>query len=224
LGEFGEVAKERKDGATEAVEKSEEAVVKGSVNQGAASALTTVGATVLAVAGTATASVAAAQEKITQKPKDNGFPVGTAETAPSELASISAPKADEIGKDELPHSAATQNGFAHGDKGQYERKSETVPAQGPAGAGALVSSTVTSEPVKAETEPLVSGAEVETAHPEPTSAPAIPYLAGISDGPSPQVKAVPELSVVPVVERATSAEETATAPVVPAPAVSDVPI
>jgi hypothetical protein len=205
VGESGEVVKERGDGVTEAAEKSEEAAVKGSVNQGAASASTTVGATVLAVASTATASVAATQEKITQKPKDDGLPVGTAETAPSELASVSAPNADETGKDELPHSAATQNGLAHDDE---ERKSESVPAQGPAGADALVSSTVTSEPVKAETEPLVSRAEVEIAQAEPTSVPAISYLAGISDGPLPQAKAVP-----------TAAEETATAP-----AVSDVPI
>jgi hypothetical protein len=224
VGESGEVARKRGDGATEAGEKSEEAAVKGSVNQSAALVPTTVGATVLAVASTATASVAATQEKITQKPKDDGLPVGTAETAPSALASVSAPKADETGKDELPHSAATQNGLAHGDEGQYERKSETVPAQGPAGADALVSSIVTSEPVKTETEPVISGAEAETAQPEPTSVPAIPYLAGISDGPLSQAKAIPELSVVPVVEEATSAEETATAPVVPVPAVSDVPI
>jgi hypothetical protein len=218
VGESGVVAKERGDGVTEAAEKSEEAAVKGSVNQGAASAPTTVGATVLAVASTATASVAATQEKIAQKPKDDGLPVGTAETAPSALASVSAPKADESGKDELPHNAETQNGLAHDDEGQYERKSEAVPAQSPAGADALVSSTVTSEPVKAETEPVVSGAEVETAQPEPTSVPAIPYFTGISDSPLPQAKAAPELSLVPVVEGA------ATAPVVPAPAVSDVPI
>ena len=224
VGESGEVAKERGDGATKALEKSEQAAVKGSVNQGAASAPTAVEATVLAVASTATASVAATQEKITQKPKDDGLPVGTAETAPSALASVSAPKADETGKDELPHSAATQNGLAHDDEGQYERKSETFPVQGPAGADTLVSSTVTSEPVKAETEPVVSRAEVQTAQPELTSIPATPYLAGISGGPLPQAKAVPELSVVPVVEGATSAEETATAPVVPASAVSDVPI
>jgi hypothetical protein len=189
VGESGDIAKERGHGATEAAEKSEEAAVKGNVNQGAASAPTTVGVTVLAVASTATASVAATQEKITQKPKHDGLPVGTAEPVPSELASVSAPKADETRKDELPHSAATQNGLAHDDEGQYERKSETVPAQGPAGADALVSSTVTSEPVKAETEPLVSGAEVEAAQAEPTSVPAIPYLAGISDGPLAQPKA-----------------------------------
>jgi len=222
VGEFGEVAKERGGGATDAAEKSEEAAVKDSVNRGTASAPTAVGAAVLAVASTATASVAATQEKITQMPNDYGIHVGTAETAPSELASVSVPKADEIRKDELPHSAETQNGLAHDDEGQYERKSETVPAQGPAGADALVSSTVTSGPVKAETEALVSRAEVETAQPEPTSLSVKPYLAGISDGPSPQAKAVPELSVVPVVEGATSAEETATAPIVPAPA--DVPI
>jgi hypothetical protein len=211
VGEFGEVSKGRGDGPTEAA-------AKGSVNQGVASVPMTVGATVLAVAGTATASVAATQEKITQKPKDDGLPVRTAETAPSELASISAPKADEIRKDELLHSTATQNGLAHDDEGQYERKSETVRAQGSAGPDTLVSSTVTSEPVKAETEPLVSRAEVEIAQSEPTLVPAIP-LAGISDSPPPQAKAVPEPSVVPAVEGATSAEETVTAPVVPAPAV-----
>lgn len=221
VGESGVVAQEKRNGATEAAEKSEEATVKGSVNQGAASAPTTVDTTALAVASTATALVAAAEEKITQKPKDDGLPVGTAETAQSELTSVSAPKTDETGKDELPHDATTQNGLANGDEGQYERMSETVPAQGPAGADALVSST---EPVKAETEPLVSRDEVETAQPEPTSVPAIPYLAGISDDPLPQAKAVPEQSVVPVVEDATSAEETATAPVVPAPGVSDVSI
>ncbi|KAI0276053.1 hypothetical protein BGY98DRAFT_1098405 [Russula aff. rugulosa BPL654] len=207
VGEFGEVSKGRGDGPTEAA-------AKGSVNQGVASVPMTVGATVLAVAGTATASVAATQEKITQKPKDDGLPVGTAETAPSELASISAPKADEIRKDELLHSTATQNGLAHDDEGQYERKSETVRAQGSAGPDTLVSSTVTSEPVKAETEPLVSRAELEIAQSEPTFVPAIP-LAGISDSPHPQAKAVSEPSVVPVVEGATSAEETVTAPVVP---------
>ena len=207
VGEFGEVSKGRGDGGTEVA-------VKGSVNQGVASAPTTVGATVLAVASTATALVAATQEKIAQKPKDDGHPVGTAETAPSALASVSAPKADETRKDELPHSTATQNGLAHDDEGQHERKSETVPAEGPAGPDTLVSSTVTSEPVKAETEPLVSRAEVETVQPEPTSVPA-----DISDTPPPQAKAISELSVVPVVEGAPSAEET-----VPAPAVSDVPI
>ena len=218
VGESGGVTKEeRGDGTTEAAEKSEEATVKGSVNHGAASAPTTVGTTALAVASTATALVAATQEKVAQKPKDDGLPVGTAETAQSELTSVSAPKADETGKDELPHDAATQNGLANGDEGQYERKSEAVPVQGPAGADdALVSST---ESVKAETEPLVSRAEVETAQPEPTSVPAIPYLAGISDDPPLQAKAVPELSVLPVVEDATSAEETATAP-----AVSDVSV
>ena len=207
VGELGEVSKGRGDGPAEAADK-------GSVNQGVASVPMTVGATALAVAGTATASVAATQEKITQKPKDDGLPVGTAETAPSELASISAPKADEIRKDELLHSTATQNGLAHDDEGQYERKSETVRAQGPAGPDALVSSTVTSEPVKAETEPLVSRAEVEIAQSEPTFVPVIP-LAGISDSPPPQAKAVPEPSVVPVVEGATSAEVTVTALAVP---------
>lgn len=215
VGESGEFAKGGGDGATKAA-------VNGSENQGAALATTVVGATVLAVASAATASVATAQEKVTQKPKDNGLPVGTAETSPSELARVSVPKADETGK-ELSHSAATQNGLPHGDEGQYEHKSETVPAPGPAGADTFVSSTGTSEPVKAETEPVVSGAEVETAQPEPTSVPAIPYLAGISDSP-PQAKAVPELSVVPVVEGTTSAEETTTVPVVPAPAISNVPI
>ncbi|KAF8494940.1 hypothetical protein F5888DRAFT_1805259 [Russula emetica] len=203
VGESGDIAKERGHGATEAAEKSEEAAVKGNVNQGAASAPTMVGATVLAVASTATASVAATQEKTTQKPKDDGLPVGTAGAVPSELASVSAPKANETRKDELPHSAATQNGLAHDDEGQYERKSETAPAQGPAGADALVSSTVTSEPVKAETEPLVSGAEVEAAQAEPTSVPAIPYLAGISDGPLAQ----PKVDSTPVLVPAAAAIE-----------------
>ena len=216
VGESGEIAKGRRHGATEAA-------VKDSVNQGAASAPSMVGATVLAVASTATALVATTQEKIIQKPKDDGLPVGTAETAKSELANVSALKADETRKDELPHGTATQNGLTHDDEGQHERKSETVPAAGPAGADALVSSTVTSEPVEAEAEPLASGAEVETAQPEPTSVPAISYPAGISDSPPREVKAVP-VSAVPVVEGATSSEETATAPVVPAPAVSDVPI
>ena len=224
VGEAGEIAEERGDGAAEVAEKSKEAAVKGSVNQGVASAPTAAGATVLAVASIATASVATTQAEITQKPKDDGLPAGTAETAPPKLARIPAPKTDETGKDELPHSAAIQNGLAHDDEGQYERRSETVPNQGPVGADTLVSSTLTSESVKAETEPLASGAEVGTAQPEPTTVPVIPSLANISDGEISQAKAVPELPVVPAVEEATSAEETATAAVVSAPVVSDVPI
>lgn len=224
VSESGELTKEKGDSATEAAEKPEEAAVKSIVNQVAASTHTTVSAAVLAVASTTTASIAAIQERTAQRPKDDGLPAKSAETAPSELASVSAPNTDEAGKDELPHSAATQNGLAHDDEGQYERKSETIPAQRPAGTDSLVSSTVTSEPAKTKTEPLVSGVETETTQPEPTSAPDIPYLAGIRDGPLPQAKAVSGLSVVQVLEKETRAEEPAAAPVVPAPAISDVPV
>ncbi len=225
VGEPGEVAKETRDGATEAAEKSEEAGAKGSVDQGAVPAVTTVGTTVFTVAGAATTTVAATQQEITERPKgDDGLPLAPAETAPSERPSVPAPKADEPVKDERPLSATAQNGLAHEasrNEEQYERKSETVPAQGPAGADALVSPAMTSEPIKVENEPLVSGAEVETAQPEPTSIPAVPYLAGISEGPVPQAKAAPEPSVIPVVEEAMSSEETATAPVISGPAISD---
>jgi hypothetical protein len=106
-----------------------------------------VGATVFTVASTMTASVAATQENITQQPKDDSLPIGTAETAPSALASVSAPKADKTVKDELPHSATAQNGLAHDDEGQYERKFETV---APAGCGmqAPVKSTVSEPPLR----------------------------------------------------------------------------
>ncbi|KAN0115829.1 hypothetical protein V8E52_006538 [Russula decolorans] len=100
------------------------------LNQGAALAPMMVGATVFTVASTMTASVAATQENITQQPKDDSLPIGTAETAPSALASVSAPKADKTVKDELPHSATAQNGLAHDDEGQYERKFETVAPAG----------------------------------------------------------------------------------------------
>jgi hypothetical protein len=168
--------------------------------------------------------VAAAQKEVTQKPKDDGFPAGAAETSPSELASVSTPKAGESVKDEPPHSAAAQNGHTHHDEEQYELKSETVPAQGPAGSDPLVSPPVTSDLAKTETEPPVSGAEAETAQPEPTSVPVIPYLAGISEGLPTRAEAAPELSVVPVVEEAASAEETVTAPAVPELAISDASI
>jgi len=95
VGESGDGAKGTGDGAAEAVEKSEDAGTKGSVDQGAVPAVSTVGATALAAVGASTATVAATQEEITQKPKDDSLPAGTAETALSELASVSAPKADE---------------------------------------------------------------------------------------------------------------------------------
>jgi hypothetical protein len=201
------------DGAAEEVEKSEEVGAEGSVDQGAVPALTTVGATALAVVGTATATVAATQEEITQKPSVNGLPAGTAETAPSELPGVSAPKADEPVKDEQTHSATTQDGLVHDshhDDEQYELKSETIPAPSPAGADPLVSPPVMSELVKTETEPLVSGA-----------APSIPYFAGISEGPPSQAEAAPpETSVVPVVEEAASIEGIVTASAAPEPAIS----
>jgi hypothetical protein len=227
VGEFGEGAKGTGDGAAEAAEKSEEAGAKVSVDQGAVPAVTTVGATALAVVGVATATAAAAQEEITQKPRDDGLPT-VAETTSSELASVSAPKADEPVKDEPPHNATTQNGLTHDthrDEEQYEVKSETVPAQSPAGADPLVSPPVTGELVKTETEPLVSGAETGTAQPEPTSIPAIPYFAGISESPPVQPETAPrEPSLVPVVEEAASAEGIITTPVVPEPAFSDTAI
>ena len=205
------------DGVAEAAEESEEAGAVGNVNQGAATAVTTVGATALAVVGAATATVAATQEEIIQKPRDDGLP---AETAPTELASVSAPKADEPVKDGQPQKATTQNGLAH-DSHHGDEQSETVPAQGPAGADPLLSPPVTSELVKAETEPLDSGAEAETLQPEPTSALSAPYFAGISGGPHAQAEAAhPEPSVVPIVEEAASVEGIVTAPAVPEPVIA----
>jgi hypothetical protein len=218
VGEFGEGTEETGEDATKAVERPEEARAKGSADQGAAAAVTTVGATVLAVAGAATAA-AAIQGEITERPRNNGLPAGTAESAPSQLASVSAPKPDKPAKDGPAHSATTQNGLAH--HAHHEYKSQTVPVQGPAGENAVVSSTVTSEPVKAETEPMVPGVEVETARLEFTSVPATPYLAGISEGLPPQAEAALEPSVVPLAGKATSAEEAATALVVPDPVVLD---
>ena len=208
------------DDAAEAAEESEEAGAVGNVNQGAAKAVATVGATALTVVGAATATVAATQEEIIQKPRDDDLPAGTAETAPTELASVSAPKADEPVKDEQPQSATAQNGLAH-DSHHGDELFETVPAQGPAGAEPLVSPPVTSELVKAETEPLDSGAEAETSQPEPTSTLSAPYFAGISEGPHAQAEAAhPEPSVVPIVEEAASVEEIVTTPAVPEPVVA----
>ena len=209
------------DGAAEEVEKSEEAGAEGSVDQGAVPALTRADATALAVVGAATATVAAAQEEVTQKPGVNDLPAGTAEAAPSELAGVSAPKADELVKDEQTHSATTQEDLVHDshhDDEQYELKSETIPAPSPAGADPLVSPPEMGELVKTETEPR---AEAETALPEPTSAPSIPYFAGISEGPPARAEAAPpEPSVVPVVEEAASVEGIVTASAVPEPAIS----
>ncbi|KAH9990865.1 hypothetical protein BJV77DRAFT_1010745, partial [Russula vinacea] len=152
---------------------------KGSVDQGVVPAVTTVGATALAV-------VAASQE-ITQKPRDDGLPA-IAETTPSELASVSVPKeADE------------PNDLAHNTNRDEEVKSETVPAQGSAGADPLVSLPVTGELVETKTEPLV---DAGTAPLEPTSIPAIPYFAGITEA-------------APLVGKAASAEEIITTPAEP---------
>ena len=221
VGEFGEGAKGTGDGAAEAVEKSEEAVAKGSVDQGVVPAVTTVGATALAVVGVAAATVAASQE-ITQKPRDDGLPA-IAETTPSELASVSVPKeADEPVKDEPSHNATIQNDLAHNTNRDEEVKSETVPAQGSAGADPLVSLPVTGELVETKTEPLV---DAGTAPLEPTSIPAIPYFAGISEGTPALAEAAPrEPSVVSVVGKAASAKEIITTPAVPEPAISDTPM
>ena len=224
VGEFGEGAMGTGDGTAVAAEKLEEAVAKGSVDQGAVPAVTTAGTTALAVVGVATAIVAATREEITQKPRDDGLPV-IAEANLSELAGVSVPKADEPVKDEPSLNATTQNDLAHDTNRDEGVKPETVPAQGSAGADPLVSPSVTGELVKTETEPLVSGAEAGNARLEPTSIPAIPYFAGISEGPPAQVEAAPrEPSVVPVVEQAASAEEMITTPAVPEPAILDTPM
>lgn len=237
VGEFGDGVKEPGDaaGAMPAERPKEEAEVKDSVSGGAAPVARTAGATELAVVGAAAAAVVATREEPSQRSKVDGLPIKAVETTPFEPADVSAPKTDELVKDEPLHDATTQNGLTqdhHHDEEQCKPEPETAATQYSAGEDAAVILSVMSEPMKAETEPPVSEAGAETAQSDPASVPAAPYLSGISESSIAEAEATvpvlrvsaPEPSAVPVVEEETHAEEEDAALTVPAePAIPDVP-
>ena len=232
VGEYGEVVKGTEDD-TAATEKPEEVEAKDNVDGGATAAITTADAAVLVAVGVSAAAAASAAEVVTRKEDD--LPATTAVSSPSELADISAPKADAPVKDEPPHDATSRNGLANDelhDEEQREPEPETAATQGSAGENDAVIPPVTTKPIETETEPT---------QPEPECVPGAPYSAGIDEAivaqaevahpePEPLIResaAVVELSApgpssIPV-EEATPVEAKDTALAVPDAPISEEP-
>lgn len=220
---------------TAAAEEPEEVEARDGVDGDVTRAVTTVDAAAHAAVGVSAIAVAVAREDITQTPRGDDTLAETAVTAPSKLAGVLAPNADEPMKDEPPHSVTSQNGLAnheHHDEEQREPEADMAVAQGPTGDDAAVIPPVLSVSVKTETEPALSGVEAEATQPEPAGVP--PHMASIGEGTIAQAEvaplepaslelSAPEPSSIPVVEEATLAEEKDTVPTTPQPAVPDAP-
>ena len=215
VGEHGEVVRGTEDD-TVATEKPVGVEAKDNVDGAAAPAITTADAAVPVAVGVSATAVASAAEEVT--PKEDDLPTTTAASAPSELAGISAPKADAPVKDETPHGATSQNGLAnddHHDEEQREPEPETAATQGPAGDNDAVILPVTSELIKTEAEPAVSGVEAEPTQPEPECVPAAPYSADlvpvvVDDSPAAELEPVPTEDTVPAVQTISTDEGQAT--------------
>ena len=180
VGEYGEVVGGPEDD-TAVAEKQVEGEAKDNVDGATAPAITTADAVVPVAVGISAAAVASAVE-VTSKEDD--LPTTTAVSAPSELADISAPKADVPVKDEPPHGATSQNGLVNDeyhDEEQCEPGPETAATQDPAGDNDVVIPPVMGEPTKTEVEPAVSGVEAEPTQPETECVPAAPYSAGFDE-------------------------------------------
>jgi len=208
VGEYGEVVRETEED-TVATEKPVEVEAKDNVDGGAAPAITD--AVVPVAIGVSAAVVASAAEEVT--PKEDDVPITTAVSAPSELADISAPKADAPVKDASPHGATSQNGLANEE--QCEPEAETAATQGPAGDNDAVILPVTSEPTKTEAEPAVSGVEAEPTQPEPESVPAVPHSADlvpviVDDPPAAELEPVPTDDTAPAIQTISTDEGQAT--------------
>jgi len=215
VGEHGEVVRGTEDD-TVATEKPVEVEAKDNVDGAAAPAITTADAAVPVAVGVSAAAVASAAEEVT--PKEDDLPTTTTASAPSELAGIPAPKADAPVKDETPHGATSQNGLAnddHHDEEQREPEPETAATQGPASDNDAVILPVTSELIKTEAEPAVSGVEAEPTQPEPECVPAAPYSADlvpvvVDDSPAAELEPVPTDDTVPAVQTISTDEGQAT--------------
>ena len=213
VGEYGEVVRETEED-TVATEKPVEIEAKDNVDGGAAPAITD--AVVPVAIGVSAAVVASAAEEVT--PKEDDVPIATAVSAPSELADISAPKADAPVKDESPHGATSQNGHAnddHHNEEQREPEAETAATQGPAGDNDAVILPMTSEPIKTEAEPAVSGVEAEPTQSEPESVPAAPYSADlvpviVDDPPAAELEPVSTDDTAPAIQTISTDEGQAT--------------